>query len=348
MRLFRVGYDASSANQKTPNSCVVTKMTALLEVSNLRTRLNDGQQMLSVVDGLDLTIDKGETVALVGESGSGKSMTALSIMQLLPDPRAVIEGEVRFEGRNLLTLTDRQMRLLRGNELAMIFQDPMTALNPVLTIGTQMTEGLRFHLKLNKKEAVQMAVEWLKRVGISRAEDIIDEYPHQLSGGMCQRVMIAMAMSCEPKLLVADEPTTALDVTIQAQIMDLMQTIRRTWDTSILLITHDLAVVHEIADRVVVMYAGQAVESAPAEDLFQKPLHPYTEGLLGAIPSWETETDRLPVIEGSVPSPGHMHTGCRFAPRCAFAAERCDRQEPQLKELKANHHVRCFLHENKG
>jgi len=325
-------------------------MTALLEVKNLKTYFKREKINIPAVDGVDLKIHKGETVALVGESGSGKSITSLSIMRLIPSPPGkIVDGEVLFGGKDLVKLTENEMCHIRGNEISMIFQEPMTSLNPVLTIGEQIIEVLMYHQKMTKREARNRAIEMLELVGFSRAKAIIDDYPHRLSGGMRQRVMIAIAMSCNPKLLIADEPTTALDVTIQAQILDLMKDLSNKSETSILIITHDLGVVSEVADRVVVMYCGQVVEEASVDDLFEEPLHPYTIGLIGSIPSIEgDEQDRLYSIKGTVPPPEHFPEGCRFAPRCPHAFERCFTDAPTLIPQKGSRSVRCFLHENKG
>lgn len=321
-------------------------MSVLLDIKNLQTHFTSKKQTVRAVDGIDISINKSETVALVGESGSGKSMTSLSIMQLVPSPGGSIAGgEVNFNGRDLLKLTEEEMRKVRGNEISMIFQEPMTSLNPVLTIGKQITEVLRYHKKMSKDEAEKRAIELLKIVGFSRAKELIKEYPHRLSGGMRQRVMIAMSMSCQPKLLIADEPTTALDVTIQAQILEIMKDLTKNFDTSILLITHDLGVVSEIADRVVVMYAGQIVENAPVEELFDNPSHPYTQGLMESIPSIEGDIERLTSIKGSVPLPDEMPSGCRFAPRCPKVFGRCTEANPELFEVGPGHTARCFLHE---
>jgi len=298
------------------------------------------------VDGVDIKINKGETVALVGESGSGKSITSLSIMRLIPSPPGkIVDGEILFNGTDLAKLTENQMCQVRGNDISMIFQEPMTSLNPVLTIGEQITEVLIYHKKMSKKEATRKAIDLLKMVGFSRAEEIIHDYPHRLSGGMRQRVMIAIAMSCDPKLLIADEPTTALDVTIQAQILDLMKDLSDKTNTSILIITHDLGVVSDIADKVLVMYCGQVVEEAPVEELFNEPLHPYTVGLMESIPSLDGDADRLVPIQGSVPSPENFPKGCRFAPRCPHAFDRCLQEVPSLMSIDGKRSVRCFLYD---
>jgi peptide/nickel transport system ATP-binding protein len=323
-------------------------VTALLELKNLKTYFRRKKAMIPAVDGVDLVINKGETVALVGESGSGKSITSLSIMRLIPSPPGeIVDGQINFEGRDLVKATEDEMCKIRGNDISMIFQEPMTSLNPVLTIGEQITEVLTYHQHLNHAMAKKKAIEMLELVGFSRAKEIVNEYPHRLSGGMRQRVMIAMAMSCNPKLLIADEPTTALDVTIQAQILDLMKGLSKKFETSILIITHDLGVVSEVADRVVVMYAGQVVEEAVVEDLFENPLHPYTTGLLGSIPSIDQDHLRLTSIEGNVPSPENLPQGCRFAPRCPLAFDRCFGEMPELVRKQGNRSVRCFLHERK-
>jgi peptide/nickel transport system ATP-binding protein len=323
-------------------------VTALLELKNLKTYFRRKKAMIPAVDGVDLVINKGETVALVGESGSGKSITSLSIMRLIPSPPGeIVDGQINFEGRDLVKATEDEMCKIRGNDISMIFQEPMTSLNPVLTIGEQITEVLTYHQHLNHAMAKKKAIEMLELVGFSRAKEIVNEYPHRLSGGMRQRVMIAMAMSCNPKLLIADEPTTALDVTIQAQILDLMKGLSKKFETSILIITHDLGVVSEVADRVVVMYAGQVVEEAIVEDLFENPLHPYTNGLMGSIPSIDQDHSRLTSIEGNVPSPENLPQGCRFAPRCPHAFGRCFGEMPELVRKQGNRSVRCFLHERK-
>jgi len=319
-----------------------------LEVKNLKTHFFNRKNVIPAVDGVDIKIKKGETVALVGESGSGKSITSLSIMRLIPSPPGkIVDGEIIFDGVDLAKLSEDKMSHVRGNDISMIFQEPMTSLNPVLTIGEQITEVLIYHKKLSKKEATRKAVDLLKMVGFSRAEEIINDYPHRLSGGMRQRVMIAMAMSCDPKLLIADEPTTALDVTIQAQILDLMKDLSEKFDTSILIITHDLGVVSDIADKVLVMYCGQVVEEAPVDDLFMEPLHPYTVGLMDSIPSVDLETERLVPIKGNVPSPENFPKGCRFAPRCPHAFGRCLEEVPSLMAVDDERSVRCFLYDKK-
>jgi len=316
----------------------------LLEVVNLRTSFRDKDgKMIPAVDGVSFSLKRGETLGIVGESGCGKSVTSLSIMRLIPVPPGHIEAEsIRFGETDLLCLPDSEMRKMRGNEISMIFQEPMTSLNPVFTIGDQIMEALQLHQNLNKNEALAKAVEMLAKVGIPAPEQRVKEYPHQLSGGMRQRVMIAMALSCNPKLLIADEPTTALDVTIQAQILDLIRDLRSQMDMSIMLITHDLGVVAETADRVIVMYAGKIVEEATTIQLFENPRHPYTEGLLNSIPRIEDRPERLHVIKGIVPHPLHMPQGCRFNPRCPYATDKCREQAPELEEVASDHKVSCW------
>ncbi|HHZ19638.1 MAG TPA: ABC transporter ATP-binding protein [Firmicutes bacterium] len=317
----------------------------LLEVKNLKTSFLTDEGTVRAVDGVDLTIHAGEAVGLVGESGCGKSVTSLSIMGLIPTPPGVVTADsLRWRGRDLLGLTPAEMNKLRGNELAMVFQEPMTSLNPVYTIGDQIGEVLRVHQGLSKDEARQLAVGLLAQVGIPAPEKTVAAFPHQLSGGMRQRVMIAMAIACRPALLIADEPTTALDVTIQAQILDLLRELRQQTAMAVLLITHDLGIVAELAERVVVMYAGVVVENAPAAQLFKEPLHPYTQGLLAAVPRLDQTAERLHVIPGVVPSPGNMPAGCRFAPRCPLVMPACRRQEPALLSQGVRQ-VRCLLYE---
>jgi len=317
----------------------------LLNISNLCTYFYVEGKEIKAVDGVDLTINKGETVCLVGESGSGKSITSMSILRLIPEPPGkIISGNIKFNGKELLNLSEQELNEIRGNEISMIFQEPMTSLNPVFTIGEQISEGLRYHHNLNKKQAREKAIEFLRLVGFPRADEIVDEYPHQLSGGMRQRAMIAMAMSLNPQILIADEPTTALDVTIQAQILELMKDMKAKFDMSVLLITHDLGVVAEMADRVYVMYGGQIVEETDVINLFENPYHPYTKGLLHSIPSLVNDNERLTAIEGTVP-PAHAYpNGCRFAPRCKERSEICEVKEPQLKTVEIGHKVRCHLY----
>ena len=314
----------------------------LLQVENLRTSfVSDGREV-TAVDGVSFAVPRGKTLCIVGESGSGKSVTALSIMGLILKPGRVEADAINFEGADLLTLGAAAMQDIRGDRIAMIFQEPMTSLNPAFTIGDQIIEALVRHRQLSAAAARARATELLKRVRIPLPEQRVDQYPHQLSGGMRQRAMIAMAMACDPALLIADEPTTALDVTIQAQILDLMRTLRAETGTSIILITHDLGVVAEIADHVVVMYAGKIVESADVHTLFNDPQHPYTLGLLSSIPRLGEERERLLAIDGTVPSPTRMPHGCRFHPRCALADARCVAQEPPLTALAPRHHAACW------
>jgi peptide/nickel transport system ATP-binding protein len=318
----------------------------LLDIQGLVTEFQTEEGVVAAVDGVDLYIKPGEILGLVGESGCGKSVTSLSVMRLVPNPPGrIVGGEIRFEGHNLLQYSDKKIRSIRGNDIAMIFQEPMTSLNPVYTIGEQIGESLRLHMKLSKKEARLRSIEILKKVNIPRPDEIVDEYPHQLSGGMRQRVMIAMAMSCNPKLLIADEPTTALDVTIQAQILDLMRQLNEDFQTAILFITHDLGVVAEMCHRIVVMYAGKVVEEGEVSTIFRNPKHPYTQGLLKSIPKIKEKQNRLYSIPGNVPNPAAMPRGCRFAPRCEFAVDRCRVEEPYLIPHEAEHHrSACWLH----
>jgi peptide/nickel transport system ATP-binding protein len=315
---------------------------ALLEVENLQTHFRTPDGVNRAVDGVSFHVDEGETLAVVGESGCGKSVTASSILRLVPEPPGKIAGSIRFRGTDLLQLPDREMRRVRGNDISMIFQEPMTSLNPVLTIGRQLTETLRLHQRLGKRAAEARAQEMLQLVGIPEPRRRLGEYPHQLSGGMRQRVMIAIALSCRPKLLIADEPTTALDVTIQAQILDLMKDLKSKVGAAIILITHDLGIVAEVAERVMVMYAGRKVEEAPVARLYRTPRHPYTQGLFGAVPklgsSLSGEEGRLSEIPGTVPSLKQRIPGCVFAGRCATATDFCRQSAPAL-ELKAPGHI---------
>ncbi|MBO1081755.1 ABC transporter ATP-binding protein [Roseomonas haemaphysalidis] len=318
---------------------------ALLEVENLQTHFATGDGVNRAVDGLSFSVEAGETVAIVGESGCGKSVTSMSILRLIPEPPGKIAGEIRFQGRDLLKLPDAEMRKIRGNEISMIFQEPMTSLNPVLSVGKQIGEAVQLHQGLNKKDAEARAVEMLRLVGIPAPERRVKEYPHQLSGGMRQRVMIAIALACNPKLLIADEPTTALDVTIQAQILDLMRDLKHRVGAAIVLITHDLGVVAEVAERVIVMYAGRKVEEAPVSELFNNPKHPYTKGLLGAVPklgsSLSGQSSRLAEIPGLVPSMKQKIQGCVFAGRCPQVTELCREVAPALEEKAPRHIAAC-------
>ncbi|MFS2036820.1 ABC transporter ATP-binding protein [Polaromonas sp. CT11-55] len=319
-------------------------MTALLEVSGLRTSFKlEGGGEFAAVDGISFSVESGRTLGIVGESGCGKSVTSLSIMGLLPKGQGRISaGSIHFEGTDLATLGPEAMRALRGNRMAMIFQEPMTSLNPAFTIGDQLIEGIRCHRDISEAEARAHAIDMLRRVRIPSPEQRIDEYPHKLSGGMRQRVMIAMALACEPRLLIADEPTTALDVTIQAQVLDLMRTLREETGTAIILITHDLGVIAELADDVAVMYSGRIVERAPVARLFAEPQHPYTIGLLGSIPKLHLAQERLNAIEGQVPTPMTPMDGCRFAPRCPFAVDKCLQEVPPLMDVGEGHEAACW------
>ena len=317
-------------------------MDPLLRVEGLRVAFDTPRGRALAVDGVDFVLGRGETLCIVGESGCGKSVTALSIMGLVPSPPATVSGRIAFEGRDLVGLSRRALADLRGDRLAMIFQEPMTSLNPAFTVGAQLAEVLVRHRGASPATARQAAVDMLRRVRIPAPERRVDEHPHRMSGGMRQRVMIAMALLCEPALLIADEPTTALDVTIQAQVLALMRGLRDETGTSIVLITHDLGVVAEMADRVVVMYAGQVVEQAPVDALFEMPQHPYTVGLMGAIPSIDAPRARLAAIDGMVPAATAMPAGCRFAPRCPFADARCRAEPPPLLEVRPGHASRCW------
>jgi peptide/nickel transport system ATP-binding protein len=321
----------------------------LLDVKNLKTYFFTDEGVVRAVDGVDLYIEKGETLGVVGESGCGKSVTALSVMKLIPQPPGkIVEGEILYSGTNLVDMPAGQMRKIRGKEISMIFQEPMTSLNPVFTCGEQIAEALRLHEGLGRRAAMDKTVEMLKLVHIPNAERRVKEYPHQLSGGMRQRIMIAMALSCNPKLLIADEPTTALDVTIQAQILDLLNELKSKLKMAVMLITHDMGVIAETAQRVVVMYAAKVAEEAPVASLFKEPLHPYTQGLLRSIPRIDlsaTERRRLETIPGTVPTlRGEIAPGCRFAPRCPFVKSVCAEKDPVIKEVKPGHKVSCWLY----
>jgi peptide/nickel transport system ATP-binding protein len=320
----------------------------LLEIKGLKTHFHTEEGVIRAVDGIDLRVDRGETLGVVGESGCGKSVTALSIMKLIPmPPGRIAAGQILWEGRDLVTLPPSQMRKVRGKEISMVFQEPMTSLNPVFTIGEQIAEAIRLHEGLGRRDAMAKTVEMLKIVHIPNADRRVKEYPHQLSGGMRQRVMIAMALSCNPKLLIADEPTTALDVTIQAQILDLLNELKAKLGMAVLLITHDMGVIAETTQRVMVMYAGKVVEEAPVKELFKEPLHPYTQGLLRSIPRIDRAAitrERLQAIPGVVPSMLDLPPGCRFAPRCPFAKAVCIEKEPELREVRPGHKVACVLY----
>jgi peptide/nickel transport system ATP-binding protein len=320
----------------------------ILEVKNLKTTFRTEDGNINAVDDISFSVSAGQTIGVVGESGCGKSVTALSIMRLIPDPPGKITGgQILFKGKNLLDLPMGEMRKIRGNDISMIFQEPMTSLNPVFTIGDQIMESIILHQKANKKVARAKAIEMLNLVGIPAPESRVDDYPHQLSGGMRQRVMIAMALSCNPSVLIADEPTTALDVTIQAQILELMKSLREKLGMAVILITHDLGVVAETCDHVVVMYAGKVIEQGTAEDIFLRPAHPYTRGLLNSIPSYNPggsiKRERLETIPGLVPSLLHLPVGCRFQERCFKRQEKCTKVEPTLADVGAGHVAACYF-----
>lgn len=318
-------------------------MTKLLEVKDLKTYFYTDDGVVKAVDGVNFSVEAGKTIGIVGESGCGKSITAMSILRLIPDPPGrIVNGEIIFEGEDLTKVSDERIREIRGNNISMIFQEPMTSLNPVFTVGYQIGEVLMLHQKLNEEEARERAIEMISLVGIPNPERIVDEYPHQLSGGMRQRIMIAMALACQPKLLIADEPTTALDVTIQAQILELMNGLKNRLNTSIMLITHDLGVIAEMADHVIVMYSGKVVEDAPVLELFNNPKHPYTIGLMRSIPSLVQEGERLETIPGMVPNPLYLPKGCYFHPRCKFAIEECKHVQPELREIGPGHKAACI------
>jgi oligopeptide/dipeptide ABC transporter ATP-binding protein len=318
----------------------------LLDIRDLKTHFRVMDGVVPAVDGVSFQLKRGETVGIVGESGSGKSVTALTVMRLVETPPAEIspESEIWFNGRELLSLTQQEMRGIRGNDIAMIFQEPLTSLNPVFTVGDQIAEQVRLHRKLSRKASWDRAIESLSLVGIPTPERRVKQYPHELSGGMRQRVMIAMAISCEPKLLIADEPTTALDVTIQAQILELLKTIQSRTGSSLMLITHDLGVVAEMVQNVIVMYAGQVVEQGTVEDVLIRPRMPYTMGLIESIPSVDKRGGRLSAIKGTVPSPFNLPPACRFQPRCPFAWDRCRRDPPELYSVGRDRVARCLLH----
>jgi len=322
----------------------------LLEVKNLATYFYTPGGVVRAVDGISYELEEGETMGLVGESGSGKSVSALSLMRLVPDPPGrIVAGEVIFQGRDLLKLREEEMRRIRGRAISMIFQEPTTFLNPVLTIGRQITEAMELHLDLDRLASRKRAIELLEMVGIPDAESRLSDYPHQFSGGQRQRVMIAAALSCRPKLLLADEPTTALDVTIQAQILELIKTLTREFGTSVILITHNLGIVARYADRVSVMYAGEIVESATAQEIYRNPRHPYTWGLLESVPRLDREVEEeLRTIDGQPPDLRGEKTGCIFRPRCCYAAARCAVEQPSLQEISSQHRAACWESERVG
>jgi len=318
----------------------------LLQVKDLKTYFYIEDGIVKAVDGVDFTINKGETLGMVGESGCGKSVSALSILRLIQDPPGkIVDGEILFKGENLLDKKPEQMRKIRGNDISMIFQEPMTSLNPVYTIGEQISEAIVLHQKLSKEKAIEKTVEMLKLVGIPNPDKRVNEYPHEFSGGQRQRVMIAMALSCNPDLLIADEPSTALDVTIQAQILELIKKLKNEIGMAVLMITHDLGVIAEVSDNVVVVYAGKAVEYADVKSIFKNPKHPYTIALQKSIPQLTDKPGiKLEVIEGNIPDPLVLPSGCKFHPRCKFAIDLCTEIEPELEEIKDNHIARCWMY----
>lgn len=322
-------------------------MTNILEVKDLKTYFFTDKGTVKAVDGVSYTLKEGQTLGIVGESGCGKSVNAMSILNLIEKPGKIVEGSIKFNGEELVGISQKKMREYRGNDISMIFQEPMTSLNPVFRIGQQISESLILHQGMSKDQSRKKSIELLKLVGIPRAEKVVDDYPHQLSGGMRQRVMIAMALACDPKVLIADEPTTALDVTIQAQILSLMNDLQKETNTSIMLITHDLGVVAQVADHILVMYSGRVVESAPVKELFANPKHPYTQGLLESIPSLDDEKERLSSIEGVVPNPFELPKGCYFAPRCKYAMDRCKEEQPSQYVINGEHTTACFLYDEK-
>ena len=335
--------------ESAARGAAISPGSPILEIDDLQTHFFTQLGVIRAVDGVSYAVHAGETLGVVGESGCGKSVTALSILKLVASPPGrIVGGAIRFDGRNLLDLDESAMEAIRGNEISMIFQEPMTSLNPLLTVGRQIAEAITLHQGLPAREAMDKAVEMLRRVAIPEAERRVHAYPHQLSGGMRQRVMIAMALSCNPKVLIADEPTTALDVTIQAQILELMRELQESFGTAIILITHDMGVVAENADRVIVMYAGRKVEEASAKTLFEAPGHPYTRGLLGSIPALDTAAHeaagrgRLNEIKGMVPPLHNLPRGCSFAPRCEFATEQCHTAYPPLAEHRPGHLIACW------
>ena len=338
---------ASKAESANPLNATATP--AVLEIDGLKTHFFTAAGVVKAVDGVSYSVRKGETLGVVGESGCGKSVTALSILRLVADPPGrIVGGAIRFQGKNLLDLDQRSMENVRGNDISMIFQEPMTSLNPLFTVGHQISEAIAVHQGVGKREATRMAVEMLRRVSIPQPEERAHSYPHQMSGGMRQRVMIAMALSCNPQVLIADEPTTALDVTIQAQILDLLRELQQAYGMAIILITHDMGVVAENADRVIVMYAGRKVEEAEVDDLFERPAHPYTRGLLASIPHLDEATGaapsrtRLNEIKGLVPSLMHLPRGCSFAPRCSYATDQCRTAPPPLEQHWPGHWAACW------
>ena len=330
--------------QEKPDTSVQATATPLLSVDGLKTYFKTSGGLFKAVDGVSFSVEAGKTLAIVGESGCGKSVTAMSIMRLVPEPPGeTVAGSIRYAGDELIGKSRREIEDLRGAEISMIFQEPMTSLNPVSRVGAQIAEGLKRHKGMTDAQARERAIEMLRLVRIPSPETRVDEFPHQMSGGMRQRVMIAIALACDPKLLIADEPTTALDVTIQAQILELLRSLQDKLKTAIILITHDLGVVAENAHRVVVMYAGRVVETAPVDAIFSDAQHPYTLGLLASVPRFDDDAERLLTIPGSVPHPAHMPAGCRFSPRCTLATSKCTAEEPPLRSVASGHEVACWL-----
>ncbi|MGY4690592.1 ABC transporter ATP-binding protein [Salibacterium sp. K-3] len=325
----------------------MTNDASVLQIDDLQTSFFMDGGEIKAVDGVSLQVPKGKTVGIVGESGSGKSITSMSIMRLIRTPGRIKNGSIQLQGEDLLQKTEKDMQKIRGNKISMIFQEPMTSLNPVYTVGQQISEVFRIHQGLSKKDALNKSVDMLKLVGIPSPEERVKQYPHELSGGMRQRVMIAIALACNPELLIADEPTTALDVTIQAQILELMRNLQQELGMSVILITHDLGVVAETCDYVAVMYAGKIVEYADVQTLFKSPKHPYTVGLMQSLPRHDMDQDELNVIEGNVPKPDEMPEGCRFAPRCPFASDICTKELPDLMETEDGNQVRCWIYSEK-
>ncbi|STO31064.1 Glutathione import ATP-binding protein GsiA [Fusobacterium necrogenes] len=321
-------------------------MSNLLEIKDLTIQYVTEDEVVSAVNGLEIELAEGETIGLVGETGAGKTTTALGIMGLVPNPPGkILSGKITFEGKDLLSLHEEEMRKIRGNKISMIFQDPMTSLNPVMTVGEQIAEVIEIHEQLGKEKSFEKAKEMLELVGIPGAR--ANDFPHQFSGGMKQRVVIAIALACNPKLLIADEPTTALDVTIQAQVLDLMNDLKEKFKTAMILITHDLGVVAQVCDKVAIMYAGEIVEAGSLVDVFENPKHPYTLGLFGSIPSLDEECDRLKPIQGLMPDPTNLPSGCKFHPRCPHATELCSKEQPKVTEIEKGHKVRCLICEGK-
>lgn len=315
----------------------------LLDIKNLSVEFDTAEGTVYAINNLSYSLEKGETLGIVGESGSGKSVSSLGIMKLIPNPPGkIVNGEILYQGKDLNKNSEKEMERIRGNEISMIFQEPMTSLNPIITCGKQIAESLRLHRGMSKKEAMQASVEMMKAVGIANPEKRVHEYPHQMSGGMKQRVMIAMALACNPQILICDEPTTALDVTIQAQILDLIRKLNNDTGTAVIMITHDLGVVSELCEKVIVMYTGRIAEEAPTEKIFEKPLHPYTIGLIRAIPKITKERNPLITIEGVVPNPTERIEGCSFWPRCKEAMDKCKKQDPPMIQVEEKHRVRCW------